>query len=215
MIGPGIFEPLAVLVFGSNEGQSTARMGRRQTLLDSNTTNVGKNDVDGGVSHALKFGVVFMLAHSRQQTIENVSRQRIVKDHCYAFKRNRSVSQFIPVRFENRPYEGSRPCWAMRVPSLANFRAVQCLTNGKTVKIHGTLRSDQLQDVKGEFLQTRFKIQACVVDLGEWFVRLAAQILDTADEEAAFTAKFAVDGALRSTSQLDNLIDSHALIAAL
>jgi len=69
--------------------------------------------------------------------------------------------------------------------------------------------------VKRKLLETLFKIQSCVIDLREGFIRLAAQVLDTADEQPTLPAEFAVDRALRTASQFDDLVDSDALIAAL
>jgi hypothetical protein len=69
--------------------------------------------------------------------------------------------------------------------------------------------------VKRKFLQTLFKVQPRVIDLRERFIRLAAQALDTGDEQPALPAEFAIDRALRTTSQLDDLVEGDALIAAL
>jgi hypothetical protein len=53
------------------------------------------------------------------------------------------------------------------------------------MKLHGPFRRDELQNVKGKFLQTLFKVQPRVIDLRERFVRLPAQVLDTGDEQPA------------------------------
>jgi hypothetical protein len=102
----------------------------------------------------------------------------------------------------------------MPVPYLTYFRTVQGLADSETMKLHGPFRGDELQDLKREFLQARFKVQSCVVNLRERFIRLAAQVLDTADEQPALPTEFAVNGTLRTASQLDDFVDRDTLIAA-
>ena len=70
----------------------------------------------------------------------------------------------------------------MCVPCLAYFGTVPGLTDGETMKLDGPFGGDELQDMKREFLQALFKVQSCVIDLRQRFIRLAAQVLDTADE---------------------------------
>jgi len=103
----------------------------------------------------------------------------------------------------------------MRVPYLTYFRTVQGLADSEAMKLHGPFRGDELQDLKREFLQTRFKIQSCVVNLRERFIRFAAQVLDTSDEEATLATEFAVNSTFRAASQLDDLVDGDTVIAAL
>src|ERR1700738_2867397 len=67
--------------------------------------------------------------------------------------------------------------------------------------------------MEGEFFQALFKIQAAIVDVRKRFVRLAAQLLDAGDEQAAFAAEHTVDCALRAAGQLNNFVDRHAFVA--
>lgn len=62
----------------------------------------------------------------------------------------------------------------MRVPRVAHFRTVHGLAYGETVKLHRPFSGYELQDMKRELLETLFKVQSCVVDLRERFVRFAA-----------------------------------------
>src|ERR1700733_13412475 len=103
----------------------------------------------------------------------------------------------------------------MRVPDLPYFRTVQCLSDSETMKLHGPLCGDELQDLKREFLQTRFKVQSCVINRRQRFIRLAAQVFDTADEQPTLPTEFAVNRTLRTASLLDDLVDGDTPIAAL
>src|ERR1700723_3842757 len=102
----------------------------------------------------------------------------------------------------------------MRVPYFTYFRTVQGLSDSEAMKFHGPFCGDELQDLKREFLQARFKVQSCVVDLRERFIRLAAQVFDTADEQPTLPTEFAVNRTLRTAGQLDDLVDGDTLIAA-
>src|SRR5271156_4899166 len=103
----------------------------------------------------------------------------------------------------------------MRVPYFADFRTVQGLSNSEAMKFHGPFCGDELQYLKREFLQTRFKVQSCVVNFGERFIRLAAEVFDPPDEQPTLPTEFAVNRALRAASQLDDLVDGDTVIAAL
>jgi hypothetical protein len=83
------------------------------------------------------------------------------------------------------------------------------------MKIHRPFCGDELKDVKRELLETLFKIQSCVIELRERFIRFAAQVLDAADEQPTLPPEFALHRALRTASHLDDLIDGDTLIAAL
>ena len=83
------------------------------------------------------------------------------------------------------------------------------------MKLHRPFRGDELQDVEGELLQALFKIQSSVVNLGERLIGLAAQVLDTPDEQPALAAEFAVNRTLGTAGQLDDLVDADTLIAPL
>src|ERR1700722_18179335 len=124
-----------------------------------------------------------MPTDSCQPAIENVSRQRVMKDHGDPVNRNRCRSQFLATAFQQRAYERSCFGGTVRVPYLTYFRTVQGLSDSETVKLHGPLCGDELQDLKREFLQARFKVQSCVVNVGERFIGLAAQVFDTPDEQ--------------------------------
>src|SRR5271156_6423321 len=79
----------------------------------------------------------------------------------------------------------------MRVPYFADFRTVQGLSNSEAMKFHGPFCGDELQYLKREFFQTRFKVQSCVVNFGERFIRLAAEVFDTPDEQPTQYSGFA------------------------
>src|ERR1700722_2902832 len=177
--------------------------------------NVPENEVDGGASQSLELGIVFMLADSCQQAVEDVSRQGVVKDHRHSFNRDSCLSQLVSTAFQQRSYDRSRSGGTVCVPCLAYFGTIHGLADGETVKLHGPFCGDELQNVKRELLETFFKVQSCVIDLRERFVRLAAQALNTADEQPTLPAEFAVDRTLRTASELDDLVDGDALIAAL
>src|SRR5258705_10086148 len=117
--------------------------------------------------------------------------------------------------FQHSSYERSRSGGTVCVPRFAYFRTVQRFADGEAMKLHRPFCSNQLQDVKRKLLQTLFQVQPRVMDLRERFIRLAAQVLDTADKQPALPAEFAVNRTLRTTSQLDDLVDGDALIAAL
>ena len=103
----------------------------------------------------------------------------------------------------------------MRVPSVSYFWTVYGLADCETMKLYGPFCGYELEDVKRELLETLFKVQSCVIALRERFVRFAAQVLNTADEQPTLPAEFAVDRTLRTASQLDDLVDSDAFIAVL
>jgi hypothetical protein len=136
-----------------------------------------------------------------------------VKDHRDPVNWNRCLSQLFATIFQQRSYERSCFGGTMRVPYFTYFRTVQGLSDSEAMKLHGPLCGDELQNLKREFLQTRFKIQSCVVNLRERFIRLAAQVLDTPDEQPTLPAEFAVNRTLRTASQLDDLVDGDTLIA--
>src|ERR1700679_3007222 len=117
--------------------------------------------------------------------------------------------------FQHGSYERSRSGGTVRVPCLAYFGTVHGLSDGETMKLHRPFCGDELQDVKREFFETLFKIQSGVIDLRERFVRLAAQVLNTGDEQPTLPAEFAVDRTLRTAGQLDDLVDGDAFIASL
>jgi hypothetical protein len=102
----------------------------------------------------------------------------------------------------------------MRVRCLTYFRTVQGLSDSETMKLHGPFRGDELQDFKREFLQTRFQVQSCVVNLRERFIRFAAQVLDTSNEQSTLPAEFAVNRTFRTASQLEDLVNGDTVIAA-
>src|ERR1700723_4021048 len=103
----------------------------------------------------------------------------------------------------------------MRVPYFTYFRTVQGLSDSEAMKFHGPFCGDELQYLKREFLQTRFKVQSCVVNLRERFVRFAAEVFNTSDEQPTLPSEFAVNRTLRTASQLDDLVDGDTVIAAL
>src|SRR5882757_2360137 len=115
--------------------------------------------------------------------------------------------------FQYRSYERSRSGRTVRVPRLAYFRTVQGFADSETMKLHGPLSGNELQNVKRKFFQTLFKIQPGVIDLRERLIRLAAQVLDAGNEQPALPAEFAVDRTLRTAGQLNDLVDRDALIA--
>jgi hypothetical protein len=54
-------------IVNPGNGRSTLLDGvSKKTLLRAIATNVPENDVDGGASHSLKFGIVFMFTNSCQ-----------------------------------------------------------------------------------------------------------------------------------------------------
>jgi hypothetical protein len=83
------------------------------------------------------------------------------------------------------------------------------------MKFHGPFCGDELQYLKREFLQTRLKVQSCVVNLRERFIRLAAEVFDTSDEQPTLPTEFAVNSTLRTASELDDLVNGDTVIAAL
>ena len=103
----------------------------------------------------------------------------------------------------------------MRIPHFPYFRTVQGLSDSEAMKFHGPFCGDELQYLKRESLQTRFKVQSCVVNLRERLIRLAAEVFDTPDEQPTLPAEFAVNRTLRTASQLDDLVDGDTVIAAL
>src|ERR1700761_9805199 len=102
----------------------------------------------------------------------------------------------------------------MGVPCLTYFRTVQGLSDSEAMKLHGPFRCDQLEDLKRDFLQARFKAQPGVINLRERFIRLTAQVFDTPDEQPTLPPKFAVNRTLRAASQLDDFVEGDTLIAA-
>src|ERR1700722_10265291 len=156
-----------------------------------------------------------MLTDSCQPTVEDVSRQRVMKDHCDPLNGNRRLSQLFTTAFQQGSYERSCFGGTMRVPHFTYFRTVQCLSDSEAMKFHRPFCGDELQYLKREFLQTRFKVQSCVVNFRKRFIRLAAQVLDTPDEQPTLPAEFAVNRTLRTASQLDDLVDGDTVIAAL
>jgi hypothetical protein len=59
-----------------------------------------KNEIDCGAGQALEFGIAFRLADSCQQSVEDVSRQCVVKDHRNPVNGNRRVSQLFAMTFQ-------------------------------------------------------------------------------------------------------------------
>src|ERR1700749_1803957 len=108
-----------------------------------------------------------MLTYSCQPPIEDVSRQRVVKDHGDPVNWNRCRSQFLATAFQQRAYKRSCFGGTVRVPYLTYFRTVHGLSDSETVKLHGSFCGDELQNLKREFLEARFKVQSCVVNLRE------------------------------------------------
>src|ERR1700684_4602424 len=153
-----------------------------------------------------------MLTDSGQPTVEDVSRQRVVKNHRDPVNWNLCLWQLIATTFQQRLYERGRFRGTMGVPCLTYLRTVQGLSDSETMKLYGPFCGDELQNLKSEFLQARFKVQSCVVNLREWFIRLAAQVLDTADEQPTLPTEFAVNRTLRTASQLDDLVDGDTLV---
>ena len=102
----------------------------------------------------------------------------------------------------------------MRVPCLTYFRTVQGLSDSEAMKLHGPFCGDELQNLEREFLQTRFQVQSGVINLIERFIRLTAQVFDTADEQSTLPPEFAVNSTFRTAGHLDNPVDGDAFIAA-
>src|SRR5271155_5075402 len=117
--------------------------------------------------------------------------------------------------FQYRSYDRSRSGGAVRIPCFAYFGTVRGLADGKAMKLHRSFCSDELQDVKRELLQALFKIQSCVVNLRERFIRLAAKAFDAAKKYPPLPTKFAIPRPLRAASHFDDLVDGDPLIAAL
>src|ERR1700722_5217148 len=156
-----------------------------------------------------------MLTDSSQPAVEDVSGQRVVKNHRDPVNWNCCLSQLFAPGLQQRSYERSCFGGTVRVPYFTYFRTVQGFSDSETMKLHGPFRGDELQDPKREFLQARFKVQSGIVDIRERLIGLSAQIFDTPDEQPTLAPEFAVNGTLRTASQLDDLVDRDTLIASL
>ena len=62
---------------------------------------MGKNNVDRGSRPTFEFGFTLLRAHAREQTIEHVTCQGIMKDNGYLCDRNRAFSQLSRVSLEH------------------------------------------------------------------------------------------------------------------
>jgi hypothetical protein len=76
--------------------------------------------------------------------------------------------------FQHGLYDRPRSGRAVGVPRYTHFKAIRSLADSETMKLYGSFRSDDLQDLKRELLQTVFKLQSRVINLRERFVRLLA-----------------------------------------
>src|SRR5580698_7078780 len=85
---------------------------------------IAENYIDGSTGQVLQFRIFGMSAYSRQQTIQNVSHQRIMKEYCQALNWNSRVSKLIQVVFQHRPDERGCSCRPVGVPCLTDFRTV-------------------------------------------------------------------------------------------